>query len=323
MKKILLSLVLFVLLFQGCELFVTEEPLGSIHAIYVALNYHGTDVTYLEGTLNDGTELDACLESLCNRHRRTYRSYPLMQRGGELLERSKARLIYAYDDPSAYSSLPTKNNVLEQIEALKPLLTEKDLTIFSFSGHGLEGGSLVLAPPSADNPTIFTLERNVKEGVLLSVGELLSALSALPGKQLLILDSCYCGSFVKGSGSSVSLIEKDTFLEEAFATYFSLERYNPSLFVLAATTGNNTSKEPRNTGHIHGYFTEALLDGLGWDHTAYSAKERTPAMIKGVLTLDSLYRHVLENQKIASKGLNPRQYQHPTTTGGAYTLRLF
>ncbi|MDY0288857.1 MAG: caspase family protein [Sphaerochaeta sp.] len=327
-KAMVLTLLVFILLFQGCELFIAEAPLGSIHAIYVGLSYHGTDVNYLAGTLNDATELENCFTALCNKHIRPIHSYPLLQRGGAFeswgeTARGTRYPIYSYDTPDTYATLPTKSNVLSVIGALKPLLTEKDLTIFSYSGHGLEGGSLVLAPSSPDDPTIFTSENRVKSEVLLSVRELLDALSALPGRQLLILDSCHCGSFVEGSGSSVSLIEKELFLDEALALYFSSDQYSPSLFVMAATTASNTSKEPVASSHIHGYFTEAVLDGLGWDHQKSILKESSPAMKKGVLTLDSLYAYVLENQDFPLTGTNPKRYQHPTISGGAYTLRLF
>ncbi|MBI9096186.1 MAG: caspase family protein [Sphaerochaeta sp.] len=325
MKKVtLFALLLSLLLFPSCELFLSEEPLGSIHAIYVALNYHGTDVNYLEGTLNDATELQQCLGSLSSNNHRPYTAYPFLQRGGALLDDSQARHIYAYDDASSEASLPTKGNVLGQIEDLIPFLSEKDLTIFSYSGHGIGGGSLVLASPSLDDPTIYDENNRLKPEVLLSVTELLSALSVLPGKQLLILDSCYCGSFVEKSGSSVSLIERSEFLDEAFTTYFSSERYSPSLFVLAATTSDNTSKERGgSTAHSHGYFTEAVLEGLGWDHGSNTVIGSSPAMKKGVLTTDSLYAYILENQDLPLTGINPKYYQHPTTSGGAYTLRLF
>ena len=315
-KALLLALILFLLVFQSCELFLSEEPLGSIHAIYVGLNYHGTGVRHLKGTLNDAQELQECLAGLSTRHHRGYESYSLLQRGGVLSS--------DYDPPSTFSSLPTKHNVLQQITALGQILTEKDLTIFSYSGHGYDDGSLVLA--SSDPGGKILLDENNKpkeEAVLLSVTELLTALSELPGKQLLILDSCYCGSFVEESGSSVSLIEKSRFLDEAFTTYFSSSEYKPSLFVLAATTSDNTSKEPTNVTHSHGFFTSALLEGLGWDNENKRLFSRSPAMKKGVMTIDSLYAYVLENQGFPTKGIFPSQYQHPTISGGAYTLRLF
>lgn len=312
---VLLALLPFLLLLQSCELFLEEEPLGSIHAIYVGLNYHGTDVNHLEGTLNDAEELEQCLSTLSTRHHRTYHSYSLLQKGGSSPS--------DYDPSSTFDSLPTKGHVLQAIENLQPFLTENDLTIFSYSGHGHNDGSLVLASPDASDPTIFDKDKKLKKDALLSVTELLEALSKLPGKQLLIMDSCYCGSFVEDSGSSVSLIEKEQFLDEAFSTYFSSERYSPTLFVMAATTASNTSKEPVSSSHIHGHFTKAVLDGLGWDCRTHSLQASTPAMKKGVLTTDSLYAYVLENQDFPLAGTNPKRYQHPTISGGAYTLRLF
>lgn len=294
-----------------------EEPLGSIHAVYVGLNYNGTGISRLRGTLNDAKELEQCLALLSINHDRTYQSYSLLQ--GEGTE------VDEYDDPSTFDSLPTKTNVLAQIEALKSDLTENDLTIFSYSGHGYTDGSLVLASPNSDGKIL--LDKNNKpqdEEVLLSVTDLLLALSELPGKQLLILDSCHCGSFVEDSGSSVSLIEKSRFLDKAFDAYFSSESYNPSLFVLAATTSDNTSLEmPPSVAHIHGYFTAALLDGLGWDHANNTLHVNSPAKKKGVITLDNLYRYILENKDYTLNEKYIIQYQHPTINGGAYTLRLF
>lgn len=310
----LLALLPFLLLLQSCELFLTEEPLGSIHAIYVGLNYHGTDVNHLEGTLNDAEELEQCLATLSTRHHRTYHSYSLLQKGGSSPS--------DYDPSSTFDSLPTKGHVLQAIENLQPFLTENDLTIFSYSGHGHNDGSLVLASPDASDPTIFDKDKKLKKDALLSVTELLEALSKLPGKQLLIMDSCYCGSFVEESGSSVSLIERSRFLEEAFSLYFSSERYSPSLFVLAATTGDNVSRETEDITDKHGRFTKVFLDGLGWDHESDSLFDSSPAMKKGILTTDSLFAYVADHSKEINKGIYLR-HQRPTTTGGAYSLRLF
>lgn len=306
-------LLILNLIFLSCELLWKEQPLGDIYAIHVALNYHGTDVNHLEGTLNDAIELQGCLDSLSTRYGRTYHAYPLHQQGGDGSN---------YDPPSKASVIPTKKNILSQIEALCPLLTEQDLTLFSYSGHGLLGGSLVLAPSSLEEPIILE-NGHVREEVILSVDELLDALSSLPGKKLLILDSCYSGSFVKEGISSVSLIEQASFLREALEVYFSAELYDPSLFVIAATTAGNTSKEPKFAAHKHGYFSLALLDGLGWDHEKLQVEKTPPAMKNRSLTVDSLYAYILNNQNFPLTGLFPSRYQHPTISGGAYTLRLF
>ncbi|NLK05568.1 MAG: hypothetical protein GX315_04325 [Spirochaetales bacterium] len=86
---------------------------------------------------------------------------------------------------------------------------------------------------------------------------------------------------------------------------------------MAATTRDNTSKEPHYGSPIHGYFTQALLEGLGWDEQQQLLVTR-----KEHLDLDKLYHFVCEHQKIPTEGENPVFYQHPTITGGAYTLLL-
>lgn len=314
---LLLLLLLVFLLFQGCELFLTEEPLGSIHAIYVGLNYHGTGVGRLAGTINDAEELELSLSSLSTRYHRTYHSYSLLQKGGASSS--------DYDPPATFASLPTKVNVLQAIEDLQPILTENDLTIFSYSGHGYSDGSLVLASPNPDGKILLDADNKPQdERVLLSVSTLLETVSSLPGKQLLILDSCYCGSFVGESGSSVSLIGKSRFLDEAFSLYFSSAEYNPSLFVLAATTSDNVSRETEGSVDKHGRFTKILLEGLGWDHASESLSNTSfPAMKKGALTADSLFEYVLDHEKELNKNIYFSRHQSPTISGGAYSLRIF
>jgi len=315
-KTLSLILIISILLLQSCELFYPEQPLGSIHVISVGLNYKGTGIRVLRGTINDTQEIEQCLASLSTRHLRTYHSYSLLQRGGAGIDE--------YDPPGNSISLPTKSNVLNRISALAADLTENDLTIFNFNGHGNDDGSLILASPNPDGKIILDENnRPLDKETLLSVTELLTALANLPGKQLLILDSCYSGSFVEGSGSSVSLIEKRVFLEEAIFTYFSSTGYSPSTFVLAATTNDNYSYETGDVFHKHGRFTETLLAGLGWDHETNTLNPKIPAMKKGVLTTDSLYAYVLENQERLHASMYFSLYQHPTISGGAYSLRLF
>ncbi|MDT4763305.1 caspase domain-containing protein [Sphaerochaeta sp. PS] len=309
----LASLLLCALLLSGCELFWPEAPLGSIKAIFVGLNYQGTDVNTLGGTIHDATEMEMCFSELSVRHEREYHSYSLLQTGTFIPETAS----YAFDGYS--SSLPTRENLFSLIEVLKPTIAEQDLTIFSYSGHGYDDGSLVLA---TENGKIFAEDETIREEALVSVTELLAAFSSLPGKKLLIFDSCYSGAFVGESGSSVNLIERDTYLDKAFETFFSSDSYAPSLFVLTATTKDNTSKEPGGI-HSHGYFTKALLEGLGWDDDAMTLGDGSPAKEKGVLTTDSLFSYILGHQNFPLRGINTKRYQHPTISGGPYALVLF
>ncbi|NBK25495.1 MAG: polyprenyl synthetase family protein [Spirochaetia bacterium] len=130
--------------------------------------------------------------------------------------------------------------------------------------------------------------------------------------------SCYAGAFVAESGTSLSLIpDTPNFLEKLYSTYFSKQSRANSLYVMAATTKDNTSKEPQYGSPIHGYFTQALLEGLGWDEQQQLLHTRNK-----YLDMDKLYHFVCEHQRIPTEGENPILYQHPTITGGAMSLVL-
>lgn len=318
MRRFLLCIVTAIfLVLVGCELFLEQNPLGSIHHVSVGLNYYGTNVKRLNGTLNDADELQACLEDLGAETKREYHGHLMTQRGTET----------SYDYDEANENFPTKDNILNKLTFLQSVLGENDLTIFSYSGHGDYDGSLVLAPTeiSLDGTgIILDIHEKVTDECSLGVEELLSKMESLPGKKLLILDSCYCGAFVEDSSGSISLIEKNRCMQRAFETYFSSSSSTYDLFVLAATTSDNTSKEPVGDGHIHGYFSRALLEGLGWNQDTNTLKKYThPAFTSGILSLDSLYAYIHTHQILATEGIYAPRYQHPTITGGALDLVIF
>ena len=133
--------------------------------------------------------------------------------------------------------------------------------MITYSGHGMEDGSWVLAPDDASG-TIFLDATTVDPSLQLSVGELSALLAPSKGTTLLIIDSCYAGNFVEESGSSVSLIDPRPILSDAYEAYFSKGSYVKKVFVMAATTADNTSKE-----HIGGFWILDVADeaeALAW-----------------------------------------------------------
>lgn len=299
--KHLLFLVLYLFIFSlGCELFWKEPHPGKIVHLAIGLNYQGTDVQTLRGTINDATELVGALNRLADSRGRVYCPLLLIQDGVET------------------DFLPTKEGVRSQIHQVQTFLDKEDLFIISFAGHGHTDGSLVLYPPEGE-PKILDWEDNPKPSVLLSPFELFEQLNTIQATTLLFLDSCYCGNFVQPSENSVSLIENDKGIEEAYHLYLEGNtRKNNHLYVLSATTADNTCKEPMHGEHIHGYFSQALLEGLGWDAQMHHFTNR-----KDVLSLDDLYHFIHENQNFPTSGMRKTRYQHPTINGGPLDLVLF
>ncbi len=285
--------LLFLLL--GCELFMSEPPEGKTHHLAIALSYENTDIRQLYGTIPDAVELKKAFTALF--WEKDHASTLMIQDGSDDLL-----------DPL----LPTKEHVLTTIEALSESMDEQDILIISYSGHGWDDGSLVLYPPR-ENGTILDGKQAPMEDSIVSVDELYASIDSCKGSVLLLVDSCYSGNFVKESETSYSLIERNIYLKEIYEQYFTEGDYAKPVFVLAATTYDNTAGE----ASFHGYFTKALLEGLGWDE-----EEQVLRDVDQIISVDYLYEYVYHHQDIALSAMNSWEYQHPTITGGSLDLIL-
>ncbi|MDC7229339.1 MAG: caspase family protein [Sphaerochaetaceae bacterium] len=298
--KLYLLILLSLSLFWGCELMSDPPEEGKTHHLAIALNYDGTDVNNLHGTLPDAIELEKAFTALFTDREHT--STLMLQDGSDDLS-----------DPL----LPTKTHVLEQIESLSDAMDEQDILIISYSGHGWDDGSLVLYPPRSSG-LILDFNDVPFGDSLLSVEDLFLKLKECKGSVLLLIDSCYAGNFVQESETSYSLIERNTYLQEIYDQYFTKGEYTRPVFVLAATTYDNTAKEPPYYGvPTHGYFTQALLEGLGWDEENQILRD-----VDQTISVDYLYQYVYYHQDFPLSGVNPKLYQHPTINGGPLDLIL-
>ena len=287
--KPFLWLFLAVIMLASCEL-APFESARNIYHIGIGISYRGTDLLVLEGPINDAIALKKSFHSFFSAE--PFDSTLLLQLGDE-------DGAYTLDE----ENLPTKELVVETIIRTLGGMKKNDLLIITYSGHAIEDGSLVLAP---DNSNGLLLDDNL-DGALLGVDELISLFDRSEATILLILDSCYAGSFIPESGDVSTIDSKNRFENLRDGYRQGIER-NPRLFVLAATTADNTSKEPRFGSPIHGYFTKALLEAL--DTTSKQ------------VTLDQVYHHIHEHQGFPTEGSNKHLYQHPIVSGGALDLVL-
>ena len=284
--KYLVSVILTLLLIS-CDL-VPHAPNRVVYHLGIGISYRGTDVQPLAGPVNDAIGLKNRFATFFSAA--PFSSLLLLQMGDE---------FGGYDQNEA--NLPTKKRVNEAIEELLNQLQKDDLLILTYSGHGLEGGSLVLAPDRSDG----LLLGGDLETSLLSVHELIALFDECIPTVLLILDCCYAGSFIP-QGTELSTIESTK--DNLFTAYQKKIERNPRLFVLAATTSDNTSKEPRVGSPIHGYFTKALLEAL--------------ETISKQVTLDQIYYYIHEHQSLPTEGTSTLFYQHPVVSSGPLDLVL-
>lgn len=318
MKKLLLLLTLLSLLFiTSCEFFIDEPAKGDVYYINVGIDYenNGSSIANvkddLKGTVPDAKELHEALRAVIAKASRTGFGYKMIQEG-------------ASPENPLDDLYPSKEKIENKLLAVKALAKENDLTIFTYSGHGYEkSGHLVLAKPLV-----------ATSSVSLSPQELLSWMALIPGKKLVVLDSCFSGMFVEQSPSSTNTVLNNSIVK-FFETYHSSDAYGkPDLFVLTASAHTDSYEinfGTTDTPHNHGIFTYTLLEALGWDHphssTLASVSIKDPPVAKnGQITVDGLFKYVKANQAIPSRlklFSNWSAFQHPMTTGGPLDLVLF
>jgi WD40 repeat protein len=195
--------------------------------------------------------------------------------------------VHLLTDPQA-----TRKSIFAELNWLKTQMTQRDVGIVSFSGHGVRDndGTFYLAPVDIDPGDV------VSSGV---PGDTVKKLLAgMPGKLLLLLDACHAGSFDGDRRKSLGGLTDDLVRDLVTDDY--------GVVVMCSSTGREYSLEDETVSH--GYFTKALLEGLSGE--ADYDKD-------GAVYLNELDTYVTDRVKKLSKGL-----QHPVTSKPA-SIRSF
>lgn len=287
---ILISLLFFV--FIGCELWPRDA--GSVVHIAIGLSYEGSGVQVLGAPKRDAACLSRTFEQLYD-------------------DRSFHSVVLEDDDEGI---LLTKARLTEILNNTMKTLSPSDLLIISYSGHGWKDGSWVLYPAIAGQP-IISEQKQINESALMGVEDLFTLLLQCPAPVLLLSDSCYSGNFIPDSSSSIPIKETQQFFSDAYEKFFSSDRYAKKVFVMTATTDDHSSYEPLFAAHAHGYFTAALLEGLGWN-----CKQQKLTTRSNKLTVDELYHYIFENQLPPTRPGVGFWYQRPMIVGGPLDLVL-
>ena len=163
----------------------------------------------------------------------------------------------------------TKSNILQGIASVFSEADYNDVSYFYFTGHGIWDEITLtsyLCPTEIDYYSSLTS--------FISVNELETALSAIPGTKVVFLDSCHSGGFIgKGVGEiQTSEEELESFNDEVINA-FSLAEYKGLLTtneykILTSCHYYQECMElaPTTPGDFDpfGVFTMALCDGCGY-----------------------------------------------------------
>ena len=246
----------------------------------------------LNGCINDATSMRLMLSSLSN-------SFTCTQR----------------------SNL-TASGITSAISSAFSGATENDVSLFYYSGHGMESstssvnGALVGVNYSSSYPNDY-----------LTTGALASALNNVPGRIIVLLDSCRSGAAIgKGIDDPVAAAEAfNQSVIDAFAAYDSTvyvsneksgEMAKSKFIVITACKGSeNSSTASLNSGEGCSIFTYYFVYGCGTQYLTSNRLSTIPADSNGDsrLTVSEIYNYTKTNSLNLNSGQTAQYYASNTS----------
>jgi WD40 repeat protein len=140
----------------------------------------------------------------------------------------------------------TKGNILDGLEWLQRQVTQKDVAVLFFAGHGINdpNGVFYFLPVDSD------LEKLKRTGV--SQSDITSTVATIAGKVLVFMDACHSGNLMgktkrRGNGDISSVINE-------------LASAENGAVVFSSATGRQYALENSDWGN--GAFTKGLVEGI-------------------------------------------------------------
>ena len=196
----------------------------------------------------------------------------------------------------------TASQILSGIASAASGADADDVFLFYYSGHGAMNGSLCCLGTSGTTA--------------ITTAQLYQALNAIPGRVIVILDSCYSGQCI-ASGSSVAVGFNSSILRafssgsaNNYVSSSSGELATDKFLVITACSAVEQSYSVSFTDNPDapfGLMTRALLEGIGWDEVAGTrCSSYADTDGNGVLTLNEAYSYayhsvstLLENEEVS------------------------
>ena len=315
MRRIIIIALSILLLAALCSCeFTCDSPAqGKMHILVYGNDYtYGSSVYYedgtkiqgsanpLKGTVNDAFQVGLALCNLAKSN--DYDAIFMIGIESRSVSGLNATVI---NDVSKIAFL----NVLD---SLASEASENDITIIYYSGHGLGGETKLPYGSDPASGSYLALRRDNDSTVLYPISKFLRTVESIPGTKVIIGDFCHSGALVRAGNVSVTSGEYSNISASKLLKYRNNITESSSVYCLSAARYFEKSYEPG--GGEHGYFTKALLKGLGWDEEAQSLV-MPEAMTDNRITLFNLAKYVTTN--------DGNTKQTPMTSGGSNDIILF
>jgi WD40 repeat protein len=177
----------------------------------------------------------------------------------------------------------TRRNILLGLSWLRRQMTQNDVAVVSFAGHGVKDhdGTFYLLPVDGDMNELLS--------TAVPGDQIKRTLAGIPGRFVLLLDACHAGAVEGESRRAAGALTDDLVRDLATDDY--------GVIVMCSAMGREFSLESPKIQH--GYFTLALVEGLSgkadYNHD-------------GVVQFNELDLYVTDRVKELSQGK-----QHPVT----------
>ena len=186
----------------------------------------------------------------------------------------------------------TRRDILKGLSWLRREMTQQDVAMFFFSGHGAkdESGNFYLVPVDGEPTDLLS--------TAVSGSQFKDALAAIPGRVLVLLDACHAGSAGGDRRKAVYVLTDDLIRDLATDDF--------GVIVMCSSMGREYSLE--SDEHEQGYFTLALVEALT-GKSDYNGD--------GLVYITEIDAYLADRVKTLTAG-----QQHPVTTKPA-TIRSF
>ncbi|HNX63350.1 MAG TPA: caspase family protein [Candidatus Limiplasma sp.] len=273
------------------------DPIRNYRALLIGQMYTGSSYA-LHGTENDRDAIGAALSTM------TATDYAITE---------KTDL--------------TGNGILSAIQTAFSGATENDVSLFFYSGHGVE---------STDNEYLGALCGTdiPNASGYITPTKLRTALDSIPGTKIVIIDACHSGNIIgkntvaSSDATTASVAATSTEDEQAinqiiassfisaFATSAKSNLATGGYYVLVAAHSTQTSIEMWNGYKWFGYFTTILCQGSGYDEINNSVLSSlyADANSDSKISLSEAYNYVIANTGSVT------QVAQVYPTGSSYVL---
>lgn len=210
----------------------------------------------------------------------------------ETLRQHSKELFRKVEVTSLTDQDASRTRILAAIDELSQRMTQRDIALVFFAGHGERDsrGALYLLPADVQKERLLA--------TAVPASQIRDAFAALPGRILFLIDACHAGAVDTRARSLTDDLVRDLVAPEA------------GVIVMCASTGREVALESNE--HRHGIFTLALVEGL-----AGKASKEKLRRIDDAVYFHHLDAYVTDRVRELSQGR-----QHPVTARPA-SIRSF